>query len=96
MVAVEAAGDDQGNQSHDAVRSDILKQCQQEILNDSDCSIYYIHLLARLGQRCPGLTSQPTLASLGQPWPTLANVRQPWPTLAMTMVVMMVMMSTET
>ena len=39
-------------ESHDAVRSDILKQCQQEILNDSDCSIYYIHLLARLCIEC--------------------------------------------
>ena len=39
-------------ESHDAVRSDILKQCQQEILNNSSCSIFYTHLLARLCIQC--------------------------------------------
>ncbi|QDZ17722.1 FANCI solenoid domain-containing protein [Chloropicon primus] len=39
-------------EAHDAVRTEILKQCQQEILNNSDCSIYYIHLLAKLCIHC--------------------------------------------
>jgi Fanconi anemia group I protein len=39
-------------EGHDAVRSDVLKQCQQEILNNSSSSIFYIHLLARLCVNC--------------------------------------------
>ena len=45
-------------ESHDAVRSDILKQCQQEILNNSDSSIYYIHLLARLCLECKAAVAE--------------------------------------